>query len=284
MGKYNRQTTTRKLQKLTDDLVVGAVAPEVKAKISNLIEKQPNEVPVVKQATVKPEEVKKEMPQPKVEPALRHVAQGFAPEQKVVEPDLGKTPAEIAKLNVYQKLALARKVIAGLEIKKSGANDTEGFNYFELADYLPMLNNLNDRLGLMTNFSMTNEMGTLKIFNTDKPKEIAEFSIPTADLQMSADGKQTEGIQILGGKTTYLRRYLMQIAYEISVKDSVDNRPKAPAKPIEELDARDIQTINEASDVESLNLICQNIRQRKGFKQHQALLKHYTEVKEKLKP
>ena len=99
-----------------------------------------------------------------------------------------------------------------------------------------------------------------------------------------AEGNTAEGIQVLGGKTTYLRRYLYQIAFEISVKDTVDNRPKKPAKPIEELDARDVQAISEASDVESLNTICQNIRQRKGFKQHQALLKSYTEAKEKLKP
>lgn len=219
MGKYNRQTNTKRLQELTAG--AGGAPTEVSRAIGKTVTAKPEikvtpkakkmieEIKAIKMPeVVKPEEVKKEMPQPTVEPTLRHVAQGFAPEQKVVEPDLGKTPAEIEKLNVYQKLALARKVIAGMEIKKSGANDTEGFNYFELADYLPMLNNLNDRLGLMTNFSMTNEMGTLKIFNTDKPKEIAEFSIPTADLQMSADGKQTEGIQILGGKTTYLRRYL----------------------------------------------------------------------------
>jgi len=294
MGKYNRQTATRKLQKLTDDLIVGVVAPELKEKMGVLMEKQPQEkvtkialltkqvqlnnaraggkTTAVKQATIKSEEVKKEMPKPVIP----------TPEVKVADSKLLEIPEGTSKMNVYQKIQLARKIIAGMAIKKSGANDTEGFNYFELADYLPMLNDLNDRIGLMTNFSMTNEMGTLKIFNTDKPKEIAEFSIPTADLQMSGDGKQAEGIQILGGKTTYLRRYLMQIAYEISVKDSVDDKPKAPAKPIEDLDPRDIQAIDEANDLENLGTICQNIRQRKGFKQHQALLKHYTEKKQKL--
>lgn len=218
-----------------------------------------------------------------VDPKTKITPEGRATIENAEEAALGKTPAQLKKMNVFQKLQLARKIVSEMQIQKSGANDTEGFNYFELADFVPMLNKLGDRIGLMPQFSMTNDTATLKIVNIDKPSEVADFSIPTADLQMqNAEGKAAEGIQILGGKTTYLRRYLYQIAYEISVKDTVDSRSRTPEKPVDQLDPRDIQAIDEASDVMHLNTICQNIKNRKGFTKHQALLKEYTKKKEEL--
>lgn len=321
MGKYNRASTTRKLQKLTAELptakegvenlskAIQAEAPKHTVIVNVPMKKQLKEVAKsVAEASVKkvtyngvenetstpngegkqdpghtgkagnPEVMK---PTPTTTPVpVQPISTPNVPES---EPELGKTADEIGKMNVYQKLTLARRIVANMQLKKSGANDEAGFNYFELADFVPMLNKLGERIGIMPQFSMTNELATLKIVNTDKPKEVAEFSIPTADLVMAdAEGKVAEGIQVLGGKTTYLRRYLYQIAFEISVKDTVDSRGKTPPKPIDELDQADIDKINATGDIDSLAQVCKDIKARKGFSKNVALLKHYTAKKEAL--
>ena len=97
-----------------------------------------------------------------------------------------------------------------------------------------------------------------------------------------SEGKVAEGIQVIGGKTTYLRRYLYQIAFEISVKDTVDSRSKTPARPVDELEQADIDKIKSAGDIDTLAQVCKDIKARKGFKKNQALLNHYTVRKQEL--
>lgn len=276
MGKFNRPSRTRKLEALTAKIEGQPAAvttttkgPELQKQVKQIMKDK-------KTATPKPVQVPTPKPQPAPAPRVA---------EKPTENDavITNTAEELAAMNVYRKIQLARRVIADFDMKKSGQNSDKGFTYFELPDYLPMINRLNEKIGLMTKFDMTNEKGTLKIFNIDKPEEVIEFELPTADLVMAdAEGNKAEGIQVMGGKSTYMRRYLMQVAYEISVKDTVDSRGAKPAKPEDELDPRDVEAIKEASDLEHLNTICQNIRQRKGFNKNQALLKHYTEAKQKL--
>jgi hypothetical protein len=118
--------------------------------------------------------------------------------------------------NITKKLATARVKLGQLKLKKSGKNAFAKFEYFELADFLPMINTINSELGLCTQFSMNETEATLKVIDTESD-EVIEFRIPKVSAQMKADP-----IQILGGTITYLRRYLFLIAYEISENDSVD--------------------------------------------------------------
>lgn len=301
MGKYNRASTSRKLNKLTTEMAkeqTKPVTPKLAKKIENIAEEMKKDPPIkIEHAKGKPlgrltkKQIKQIMPKPTEQP---HPGTHMRVQAEVKPAELPKNSTDInvfvgedlekyKKMNIYQKLQAARKIISQLEIKKSGANDDKGFNYFELADYMPMVTSIGEQIGFMTHFSMTNELGTLKVINTDDPKDLTDFSIPTAELTIEgAEGKAAEGIQILGGKTTYLRRYLMQIAFEISVKDTVDNRGNKPLKPQDDLDARDIEAIDSASDLESLGAIVQNIRGRKDFKKNIALLKHYTAKKDQL--
>lgn len=184
--------------------------------------------------------------------------------------------------NIYQKVQSIRSAIAELDIKRSGQNKDKGFTYLELPEYLPTLNRLMDEVGLMTMFNMTNEKAVLKIFNSSDPREFLEWELPMAELKMAdAEGKEAEGIQIMGGKTTYMRRYLLQIAFEISVKDTVDSRGKT-SKPVDDLDEEDIEDIESATDIDRLGEICKKIRGRKGFKKNVQLINHYTAKKELL--
>jgi hypothetical protein len=132
---------------------------------------------------------------------------------------------------VYSKLQKARVLLQELPLKKSGFNSFAGFKYFELADFLPSINNIFDDLGLCSVFSISEDVATLRIFDS-KSGGVVYFRSPIAE----AGAGKAPPIQALGSMHTYLRRYLFLNALEITEHDAVDatikkDEPKS-AKPI----------------------------------------------------
>jgi hypothetical protein len=132
---------------------------------------------------------------------------------------------------VYSKLQKARVLLQEQPLKKSGFNSFAGFKYFELADFLPSINVIFDNLGLCSVFSIIDGKATLRIVDSESGGVIY-FSSPIAE----AGAGKAPPIQALGSMHTYLRRYLMLNALEITEHDAVDatikkDEPKS-AKPI----------------------------------------------------
>ena len=132
---------------------------------------------------------------------------------------------------VYSKLQKARVLLQELPLKKSGFNSFAGFKYFELADFLPSINNIFDDLGLCSVFSISEDVATLRIFDSEFGG-VVYFRSPTAE----AGAGKAPPIQALGSMHTYLRRYLFLNALEITEHDAVDatikkDEPRS-AKPI----------------------------------------------------
>ena len=137
--------------------------------------------------------------------------------------------------SVYRKLARARVMLQMRNLKKSGNNKFAGFTYFELADFLPAVNEIFDELGLFAYFRIEDAYSEvvseatglmienpscayLRICNIDKPGEEITFSSPIAD----AGTKGASPIQQLGSVHTYMRRYLYMEALEIVESDGLD--------------------------------------------------------------
>ena len=121
-------------------------------------------------------------------------------------------------MNVFEKLQKARVELQNKGLNKSGNNKFAGYTYFELADFLPTINQLCLDLKLMTQTSFTSEIATLKIINAEKPDEVIEFTSPMAAAQL----KGCHEIQNLGAVETYQRRYLLVTAFEIVENDVLD--------------------------------------------------------------
>lgn len=133
--------------------------------------------------------------------------------------------------NVYQKIQSVRADLVALGLKKTGKNDYSNYTYYELGDFLPSLNKLMNDQGLCTRFVIQSKSGNspekavLEVFNSAKPEEKITFYSETAEVEIGKkrDGSGgAESIQNLGGKITYMRRYLLMIAFEIIESDSVD--------------------------------------------------------------
>lgn len=122
-------------------------------------------------------------------------------------------------MNVYEKLQKARVELQSASIKKSGKNTFSNYDYFELGDFLPMINTIFNELKLFSQVSFSQELATLKIINTEKTEEVIEFTSPMADAQL----KGCHPIQNLGAVQTYQRRYLYMAALEIVEHDILDS-------------------------------------------------------------
>ncbi len=143
-------------------------------------------------------------------------------------------------MNVYKKLQIARLALQAKELKKSGKNKFAGYEYFELQDFLPAVQNIFADTGLCAVFRCDEGSATLTVYDTDKPEDSVMFSAPMA----AAELKGCHPVQNLGASISYLRRYLYVNALEIVEHDALDAttgsvepvkpKPKAPepAKPV----------------------------------------------------
>ena len=120
-------------------------------------------------------------------------------------------------LNLHQKIQRCRVELQNCNLKKSGKNKFANFEYYELADFLPKVNELFDKYKLFSQFTLKTEVATLEVFDTEKGDSVI-FSSPVAEVNI----KGSNAIQNLGGANTYMKRYLYLNLLEIVESDSFD--------------------------------------------------------------
>lgn len=158
----------------------------------------------------------------------------------------------MSEYQVYAKLQKARIKLQSAAIKKSGHNKFAGYQYFELGDFLPTINEIFNELGLCSVISFDKELATLRIIDTDNGGSIT-FTSPMADANL----KGCHPIQNLGAVETYSRRYLYVTALEIVEHDALDattgqDAPKS-VKPIAK-DVFDSMTSEEQEAIRSIGV------------------------------
>jgi hypothetical protein len=121
-------------------------------------------------------------------------------------------------MSVYKKLQEARIELQSKPLKKSGKNNFAGYQYFELSDFLPTIQQICLDKGLCGTISYGKEIATLTIRDTDKPDYVIEFTCPMS----SAALKGCHEVQNMGAVLTYIRRYLWVSAFEILEHDALD--------------------------------------------------------------
>ena len=135
---------------------------------------------------------------------------------------------EKAKINIFQKLQKMRVALQKKGLEKSGYNDHKKYKYFELSDFLPEINEIQEEYNTLTLFSVDKEKATLRVVDCDDITQELTFDIPIAELTIQ--GANT--IQNIGGLTTYCRRYLYMIAFEIAENDEFDPAQQQPEPPV----------------------------------------------------
>ena len=127
-------------------------------------------------------------------------------------------------MSVHKKLMQARLALQNTELKKSGKNKFAGYQYFELGDFLPVIQTICNDVGLCGTVTFYTDIAILTITDMDDTSQFIEFKCPMS----SAALKGCHEVQNLGAVQTYLRRYLWTNAFEIVEHDAIDS-----AKPVE---------------------------------------------------
>lgn len=121
-----------------------------------------------------------------------------------------------------QSIITIRCKLQESNLKKSGVNKFQGFNYFELSDFLPTLNKLMMEEGVNDLFTIEDGYSTLKLM---KGEEVNIYKIPFFKFDTPLNGKgapSMQDIQYLGGLNTYYKRYLYINAFGITDGDIID--------------------------------------------------------------
>lgn len=124
---------------------------------------------------------------------------------------------------VHKKLMQARMMLQSMQLKKSGHNKFAGYQYFELGDFLPQINEIFHAQGLCGVISYTKDYADLTITDVDDGTCVVVTSP-----MVEANLKGAHAIQNLGAVETYQRRYLWMTAMEIVEHDALDS--SAPIK------------------------------------------------------
>lgn len=137
--------------------------------------------------------------------------------------------------NLNESIIKIRVELQKSKIKKSGKNSYAGFDYYELADFLPKLNELMEKEGINDIFKIENEEATLTLIKGGEsqvykmPFVLFETPINTRIDNKTGEVRQVKSmqdIQYLGALNTYYKRYLYLNAFGITdgeVIDSMDN-------------------------------------------------------------
>lgn len=107
-------------------------------------------------------------------------------------------------------------------ITKSGRNNYQKYDYFEVKDIFPLVRKICKKYNLKTSIKPNFKEGMFVLKITDKDdNSFEEFYAP---LFMNTSGEVGKQNQDYGRSQTYAMRYLYIQAFEIAVPDEIDNK------------------------------------------------------------
>lgn len=204
------------------------------------------------------------------------------------------------KSNIYKKIQDMRVELQSMKLKKSGKNTYSNFTYYELKDFLPIINELGKKHGVYSKFNIYrnngDEKAVLLLRDIDSPDSVDVFESPTAEAFIGQKrNKQTgeiikgsgaDPIQNLGGKHKYMRRYLWMNAMEIEENDIVDaqgkKKVKNPTVIQKEIGSKEISYIKACKNLEDLESTYKRLLLELDSSYNESLIKHCTARKGEL--
>lgn len=164
-------------------------------------------------------------------------------------------------MNIYEKITNITLDFQKKKVKKSGQNKYAGYQYFELGDIVPPLNELMAKYKVTMKIIYEREQAQMDLINSEKPEDRICYFCPMADVSL----KGAHAIQNLGAQQTYIRRYFLMTAFNIVENDYYDAIQGKEEKEKKEL-------------IEEINAICKE--KIKSGKTREEIIKETPEIKE----
>jgi len=148
-------------------------------------------------------------------------------EEKDLKKEVKKEIIDTTKLNLFTKLQIVRAELSKMNLKKSARNDFSKYNYFELSDFLPSINELCLQYHLFTYCDINSDIARITAVDCDNPEMVFTLTMDSAEVELKGMNK----IQGIGSQNTYMRRYLYMALFEISESDTIDALTGKDNKP-----------------------------------------------------
>ena len=145
---------------------------------------------------------------------------------------------ENKNISLNESIIKIRVKLQSSNLKKSGKNDFARFEYFELADFLPKLNELMEEENINDIFTIDENVAKLTLIKREERQEYTlpfyRFETPlnfkkdkNGNFMKDSNGnylevKSMQDIQYLGTLNTYYKRYLYLNAFGITDGEVID--------------------------------------------------------------
>ena len=144
---------------------------------------------------------------------------------------------DTTKMNLFTKIQNVRVELQKRNLSKSGKNKHSDYNYFELSDFMPAINELCLKYHIFTYEDINSNIARITAVDCDNPEITFTLTMDTAEV----DTKIMNKVQGIGSQNTYFRRYLNMALFEISESDMIDSgveqgeksKSKKDNKPVE---------------------------------------------------
>lgn len=161
---------------------------------------------------------------------------------------------DIPTMSIYKKIMNIRSELMKRDIKKSGHSNFGGFDYFELDDLIPPIQELCEKYNLFLLFSFRKDEAILTALNIDNTGEIIETNSPMPSYDNPLNSKMNL-VQTVGTYETYQRRYLYIALFDITEKDAaeLDKKESSNNKKTNKKDKNNSNEFKE--DTEAIKLL-----------------------------
>ena len=130
-------------------------------------------------------------------------------------------------MNIFEKIQTIRVELKHKDLKMSGRNKFANYDYMELDDFCPALDELMLKYKITAIPTFSREKASLTAIDCEKPEDRYTIESPFG----TADLKGCHEVQCIGAVETYQRRYLYQAMFDISESDGLNKSQGDPSKP-----------------------------------------------------
>ena len=174
-------------------------------------------------------------------------------EKKVEEKNVKKE----VKRSLNESIIKIRVDLQNSKLKKSGKNKFAGFDYFELSDFLPRLNELMLEEGVNDLFTIKDGEAKLTLI---KGNEKQEYTMPFVmfNTPLNKNGQPSmQDIQYLGALNTYYKRYLYLNAFGVTDGEVIDGMNNGDLEKVELVTKEQIEVLKElVEDIPAMLYYC----------------------------
>lgn len=121
--------------------------------------------------------------------------------------------------NIDERILKIAFDLKNADLKKTGKNTYVGYEYYELSDIQPTIIDLMLKYGVGARYEITQDQAKLILINLDNPEDKAETVMPFTKSNL----KNAQDMQNIGASVTYVRRYLLLLAFSISEPEQLDS-------------------------------------------------------------